>query len=129
MRQHQTNNKPEQGDQAVSAVLIMPLVLVLVFAFIQVISFYFANTIAHAAAQTAAETARLDGSSPAAGKTSGYNYLAGTNSLKNATVTVTQTPTTVTATVTGTSPSFVPILKGPPINTSITMPKERWINR
>ena len=120
----------ERGSSPVSAVLIIPVFLSLVFGLVQVGMMYHAQNVAHAAAAAAYNAARLEDSSEASGHRAAADLLGrhGT-SLSTSRVTVHRGATSVSVTVTGRAPTLVPLWSGPAIAQEVSGPTERWISR
>lgn len=106
---------------------LVPLVLFITFAIVQIGVYIHTGNVATAAAQAAYEDARLYGSTGSAGSATGYAVLDQSGGmLENATVSVNRGPAQINVTVTGDAPAIVP---GLPlhIERTVTGPTERWV--
>ena len=116
----------DRGSVSVELVVLMPLLLLIVFASVQGAVYYYARSLAIAGAQEGARAAALPGATPATGRTAAVGFLTDTggDSLTHLTITGTRTLTTATITVRGSSLSLIPGW-APTVEQSATMPVER----
>ena len=126
---HPIRTREHQGDRGAATVEVagnLALMLLTVSVGVQVAAWGLAALGAHYSANQAANTARLHGSSAAAGQATGntmLNSAVGT-ALRDSSVTVTRTATTVTATVTGRAATIIPGIN-PPVTVTVHVPVER----
>lgn len=127
-RQHHCG-RGDRGDRGAATVEVagnLALMLLTVSVGVQVAAWGLAALGAHYSANQAANTARLHGSSAAAGQADGYTMLSSAvgTALRDPTVTVTRSTTTVTATVTGHAASIIPGIS-PPVTITVHVPVEK----
>ncbi len=118
-----------RGDRGAATVEVagnLALMLLTVSVGVQVAAWGLAALGAHYSANQAANTARLHGSSAAAGQADGYTMLTSAvgTALRDPQVTVTRSATTATATVTGRAASIIPGIS-PPVTITVHVPVER----
>lgn len=116
----------ERGSASVELVVLMPLLLLILFAGIQGAVYYHARTLAIAAAQEGARAAARENATTTAGTAAAHAFLARTagDSLTAVTITGTRTATTASFTVRGSSLSLIPGWT-PTIEQSASLPVER----
>jgi Flp pilus assembly protein TadG len=116
-----------RGDSTVEfAILALPILL-LTFAFIQAAFVWYAHTVALAAATQGANTARLYGSSSAAGRTKAEEFLNNVGpALHDATVSATVSNNRVTVVVRGQAPTILPGMSFS-VTQSASGPVERFV--
>ncbi|PPF32661.1 TadE/TadG family type IV pilus assembly protein [Pseudoclavibacter sp. AY1H1] len=122
-----TPREGERGSYSVEAIMVLPALLVIIFAIIQGAAFMHAGNIAQAAAQTAYEQTRQLNGTVSDGISAGLDAAnSGGEALAHANVNVTRTATDIDVTVTGEAPSILPWI---PLHVerSITGPVERWV--
>lgn len=118
------------GSESVSAVIVVPFFLVLIFLVLQVGMFWHANNVAHAAASAAYNEARLEGAGRADGEAAAWQVLSRSDSaVGQVRVVVVRTQERVVVIVSGRGPSVVPFWEGPQIEQEVSGPTERWIGR
>ncbi|MCT2225400.1 MULTISPECIES: TadE family protein [Microbacterium] len=107
--------------------IVMPALLLLIFAIVQGGLWYHGTNLVHASAVNAYEAARLYDATTADGITAGTATAEQVGGmLTNVTVNVTRTATDVTATVTAVTPSLLPGVNTA-VTRTITGPVERWV--
>ncbi|MDN5725742.1 MAG: pilus assembly protein [Propionibacteriales bacterium] len=113
-----------RGNASMEFAIIIPVVLLLIFGTLQLVTHLNARNIAQAASAACAENARALGSGPAQGRQSAANVLNAGGSLTETSVSVDSTATQVTCTVRGSVNRIMPI--GPKtVEMTAVMPKER----
>lgn len=118
------------GSESVSAVILVPLFLLLIFLVVQVGMFWHANNVAHSAASAAYNEARLDGAGRSDGEAAANQVLSRSEgSVRQPKVSVSRTAERAVAAVSGRGPSLVPFWDGPTIHQEVSGPTERWIGR
>ncbi len=117
----------ERGSATAELVVIAPLLFFMVFGIVQFALFEHAAHIAETAAAQGVATARLQGSSAAAGRVESEQVLGqiGQAVLVHPQVTATRSPTTVTVVVTGHAEGVVPFLSLP-VTATMSGPVERF---
>ncbi|MHB8246067.1 MAG: TadE/TadG family type IV pilus assembly protein [Acidimicrobiales bacterium] len=102
--------RDDKGAGSLEMVLVFPVLLVLILAIVQFGLFYEAEHAAISAAEEGAQTARLYGSSAAAGDNAAKSFLhqAAPTLIQGGVVKVTRSATTARASVTGVVESIVP---------------------
>jgi len=120
------STRGERGSVSVEMVVLMPLLLLILFAGVQGAVYYHARTLAIAAAQEGARAAARENATAAAGTAAASAFLADTarDSLTAVTITGTRTATTASFTVRGSSLSLVPGWT-PTVEQSASLPVER----
>ena len=114
----------ERGSATAELVVIAPLLFFMVFGIVQFALFEHAAHIAETAAAQGVATARLQGSSAAAGRVESEQVL-GQAVLVHPQVTATRSPTTVTVVVSGHAEGVVPFLSLP-VTATMSGPVERF---
>ena len=117
----------ERGFESAEWVIVVPLILVIVFSFIQGGLWYHSTDLVQNAAANAANAAGLYGASSNDGVSAGEATATQSGStLSDVHVSVTRTQTEVTATVTARFPSLVPGMNNL-VTKTVTGPVERWV--
>ena len=122
-----TRCRGDRGSASTELVIAMPALLLLVLASVHVGLWFHARHIAAAASDEGARSARVFGSTDAAGEAKANQFIdqLGPNVMLGRQITVTRTATTVTVTVTGHSPAVIPGLTMA-ITASTTSPIENF---
>jgi Flp pilus assembly protein TadG len=115
----------DRGEIAANTAIFV-LVILLLFVVLQFGLWFYGREVAAAAAQHAADAARVENGSAAAGEAIADQYLGQVGGLPSATVTVARTSETVTARVDGEAVSIVGFID-PPITVTVTAPVERVV--
>lgn len=117
----------EHGAAAIEAVIIVPLILLIIFAILQGALWFQAGAVAQAAATTAYNQARAYKATPATGIVAGDQFLQShPGNITGGNVNVNIGATQVTVTVTGTSAALIPFLRTD-VSRTVTGPVERWV--
>lgn len=116
----------DRGAGSVEVVVILPLVLLLLFAMVQGGLWFHARAVALGAAQEGARVAAAEDSSAGAGISAASSFVAdaGAGVVLNPSVRGSRSATTATVTVTGQAQSLVPFLN-PALTQSASFPTER----
>ena len=121
--------RDDRGSSSVETAILIPIIVVLLFAAPQAGMWFYARQAATDAATAAARAAAMDGAAPGAGQAAGDDYLQqlATGTITAYTVTETDTPTTVTIRVRADVPSTIP-LPGfhPRVDVTVTRARERF---
>jgi Flp pilus assembly protein TadG len=125
-RRRQRRLGGDRGAVTVEVAGYITLMVLAVLVGVQVVVWGMAALSAHYAANHAVQTARLYGSSAAAGEADANTILASAvgNALGDPQVTVTRTATTATVTVSGTANALIPGLR-PQVTVTVQAPVER----
>lgn len=118
------HDRGEQGSETLSAAMLYPLFLLVIFTVIALALYGFAVSTAQSAASACAESARNFTATAADGQTAAHAVLSSTDSLTDPSVSVDRTGTVTTCTITG---SVLTPMEGllPRISRSVSMPTER----
>lgn len=102
--------RSDRGSQAVAAVMIFPLVIMLIFAVLQGAFYFHARNAAQHAANAAVQAARIDGATNADGRAAANARIeaAGADLLMNPSVSMSRSAGTVTVTVRARVDSMIP---------------------
>ncbi|SOC51217.1 TadE/TadG family type IV pilus assembly protein [Ornithinimicrobium cerasi] len=116
----------ERGSSSVEVVVLLPLVLLLMFAMVQGGLWFHARAVALAAATEGARVAAAESSTAGAGITAATSFIAdaGSGVVLDPAVTGSRSATTATVTVTGQAQSLIPFLD-PSVAQSASFPTER----
>jgi Flp pilus assembly protein TadG len=118
----------ERGNQAITAVLVYPILLVFVFGIFQGALYMHARNVAQHAANGAVQAARLEGATDADGVAAAQVRLAAAEGVVlSPTVSVSRSAVEVTVEIRGTVPSKIPLIRGWSLEQTATGPVERWI--
>lgn len=102
--------EPDRGSTAVELAILMPAILIALFASIQVATWFMARSVALSAAQQGVTAQRVEGAPAGAGTSRAQQFLAGAGDwLAGATITVNRNDANeVQVTVTGNALSIIP---------------------
>lgn len=109
---------------SVELAVIVPLLLVIIFATIQLATFHHARSTAQSAAAACAERARGFDATAADGERTGRRVITQVPGLSDPQIRVSLTNTQATCVVTGTAPVLVD-LGSTAISATVTLPRER----
>lgn len=98
----------ELGLASTELAVLMPVLIALVLAPIQLGLWWHASQVADAAAREAVDAAQVEGATQADGVAAAHRFLDAAGNLTDRHVTVTRTTDTVTVNVTGTAPRLIP---------------------
>lgn len=113
-----------RGNASMELAIIFPVVLLLIFGTLQLVTYLNARNTAQAASAACAESARPLGSGTTQGRQSATNVLRASGSLTDTSVSVDSSAAQVTCTVRGSVNRIMPI--GPKtVEMTAVMPKER----
>lgn len=122
--------RADDGFGTAEYVILLPLIVVLIFAAPQLAEQYFAHEAATSAAQAGARAASTLDAPGGSGQQAAETFLAkaGSGTLEHTQVTETRTATTVTLHITGDVPAVIP-LPGyqPSVDVTVTEARERFI--
>jgi Flp pilus assembly protein TadG len=125
---HRSGRDSDTGSFSLELAVLFPVFLLLVLLIVQAALYFFARSIASSAAQQGADTARLQGNTPADGASTATAFVTGQGGgiLDDLAVTTTSSsPTQVSITVTGHALTIVPGVTFT-IRQSATAPRERY---
>lgn len=126
-RRREEMRHDERGNQALSAVLVYPILLIFVFTIFQGAMYMHARNVVQHAANGAVQAARLEGATDADGAAAAEVRLASAEGVVlNPSVKVSRNALEVTVTIRGTVPSRV-LPVGWSLEQTATGPVERWI--
>lgn len=116
----------DRGSSSVEVVVLLPVVLLLVFAMVQAFLYFHARSVALSAAEEGARVAAAENSTAGAGIAAATSFVtaAGEDVVLNLTVTGSRSATTATVTVTGHAQDLVPFFDLPVVQ-SASFPIER----
>jgi Flp pilus assembly protein TadG len=116
-----------RGSVTLEIAILGPVMLLLVFALVQTVLWYYARGLAIAAAQQGASAAAAYGATSSTGAAHARDFLAGQDSLRDIQVSTTgSTRTEVRVEVTGRALSVLPGVAGIVIQQSAYAPVERF---
>lgn len=114
------------GNSSVEMAILLPVIVLILFAVIQSGIFAFGKSVAAGAAESAAQAAALEQGTTADAIQAAYDMIdAGGTLLSTPGVVVNRTTTTVTVTVNGNVPSVVPFINSLPVSQTVSYPVER----
>jgi Flp pilus assembly protein TadG len=120
----------DSGFATVEALFTVPVMVLVIWAAVQVGLWWYGRQLAETSAQEAARAARAYAATAAAGQAEGYSYLGkvdGTGTaLHNPSIRVTRGAQTVTVTVKGEIVSLVPWVS-PTVTITVTSPVETYV--
>lgn len=119
--------RDERGFETAETAIVLPMLLLIIFAIIQGGLWYHGTNLVQAAAVNAYEAARLYDGNTADGVNAGTATAEQTGGmLTDVTVDVERNATEVTATVTAVTPGLIPGVNTT-VTKTITGPVERWV--
>lgn len=126
MKRDHRRARGERGSASAELVVLMPLLLMVLFASVQGAVYFHARTLAIAAAQEGARAAAREHGSQAAGTSAAAAFLTATagDSLTGITITGSRTASAATITVRGSSLTLIPGWT-PTVEHSASLPVER----
>lgn len=117
----------ETGSASLELAIIMPAVLLMIFAGIQIANYFFARSLAVTAAQVGVDTARVDGGNINAGRNAAQRFLDenGSDSILGVSITTQVSPAEIRIRITGRAQSIMPGLPGMRVDQEARAPIER----
>ena len=127
-RRRRLRLRGDEGAGAAEVVIAVPLLMLLILAIVQFALWANASAVAWAAAGEALATARVQGSSAAAGQQRARQVLGqlGAAALASPQVSVTRTADSATVQITATAEHVIPFLTMP-VRVTVTGPVERFV--
>lgn len=117
----------DSGAVALEAAVVVPVLLIVAFALIQIGLYQHANNVAQSVANGAVQVARIDGGTDQAGYAEAHFRLSNANGgLPEASVSIARGAQNVTVTVTGKVVSIVPLLPNLTVSQTATGAIERF---
>jgi Flp pilus assembly protein TadG len=125
---HAQDRERERGSASVEVAILLPIIMVLLFAGPQLTMWYFAREAVTAAAQAGARAASLDGAQPGAGPAAANSYLnsLGSGTLTGYTSSEQDSATTVSIHIHAEVPNVIPL---PGFSTSVDVSISRDTER
>lgn len=117
----------QRGSLTLEAAIVMPLVIMFVFAVIEGAMWYHARNVALGAAQQGARAAAAQSGADGTDEAAHYISVAGGDDvLRQSGIAPSLTATEATITVTGVAPNLIPFWDGPTVSQTATFPVERF---